>query len=84
MDTFPSYSSNRAEEMPQQDYTSSKSNETTPLLANCADGTESAEEKWKPGPGFIWIQIGTTRQAYCYVLNTDTGSYLLERVSFGV
>ena len=31
---------------------------STPLLANSAGAKSHGEEKWKPGPGFIWIEIG--------------------------
>ncbi|KAJ9495056.1 hypothetical protein H2202_009531 [Exophiala xenobiotica] len=57
MDAFPRFPSSRAEATPQQHSTSSKPDETTPLLVSCADVTDSPEAKWKPGPGFIWIEI---------------------------
>jgi hypothetical protein len=84
MDAFLPFPSSRAEATPQRHSTSSKPDETTPLLVSCADVTDSPEAKWKPGPGFIWIEIGTTRQAHCYVPDTDTDSYLLQCISFGV
>lgn len=32
----------------------------TPLLASAASTgeTKPLEERWKPGPGFVWIEIG--------------------------
>lgn len=39
-----------------------KPDETTPLTAGCADFADRIGEKWKPGPGFIWIEIGMSKQ----------------------
>ncbi|KIX97486.1 uncharacterized protein Z520_06938 [Fonsecaea multimorphosa CBS 102226] len=34
-----------------------ESDESTPLLAGSAGTKSRDEEKWKPGPGFVWIEI---------------------------
>ena len=42
----------------QSDAAVSGPNETTPLIVGANDATHASEAKWKPGPGFIWIEVG--------------------------
>lgn len=50
--------------MTSSEQTINKPDETTPLTAGCADATAQTREKWKPGSGFIWIEIGKSRQPF--------------------
>ncbi|KIW17245.1 hypothetical protein PV08_04436 [Exophiala spinifera] len=57
MHSFPALSQTGRQAVISSEHTTNKPDEATPLIGGGADITDQIEEKWKPGPGFIWIEI---------------------------
>ena len=62
MDSFPSLVQVIDEESPHPAGTDTITTETTNLLPGTHRLTRPKDEKWRPGHGFIWVEIGKVIQ----------------------
>lgn len=58
MYSVPFLGRDRDNESSHPAYVVTKADDTTPLLSENAHGTRTETKPWRPGPGFIWVEIG--------------------------